>query len=139
MATPAESQIVSKIVIVTDPDDVAINGFRMLLVDLNEDQLAIVSKCLEEVDNTISVVIYMWASGNSTEWLHDKKLKSNCVICNATSISQTVIVYLIASANTHYFGMLPALAHVNPNIIFGQEDCKAVIETEITKYNSSFL
>jgi hypothetical protein len=102
-----------KIIAVTPPDDVFQDGGRLLVVDLTEDQIAIVSKALGEIDEFNRVILYVWNQGNDYDWLLDKKLKSDLIVFNANCFDQTLVGYLAAQSNSCYFGTLKSISKVN--------------------------
>ena len=61
------------ILVVTPPDDIHTDGFRLLLVDLTPDQSHIVSDSLLQLKSLPSVVVYSWKSDDLDEWLLQKK------------------------------------------------------------------
>jgi hypothetical protein len=79
------------VILVTDPDDIQVDGLRLLLVDLNTDQNQIVSDSLAQSDGFSSIVSYIWRSGDSVDWLLDKKHKSDIIIFNADSENDIII------------------------------------------------
>jgi hypothetical protein len=61
-----------KVLVVTPPDDVMLDGFRLLLVDLNADQTKTVSNSLLNISSDITIITYLWKSKDSVDWLLDK-------------------------------------------------------------------
>lgn len=117
-----------KIILVTDPDDILSDGFRILLVDLTEIQAAIFTSALTKLDTDKDIIVYVWKFGNDIRWVIDKKLKSSMILFNANSDNQTLIGYMAAQNNSYYFGELRDIKIVNNNVIFDQNDCKDILE-----------
>ena len=65
----------AKVVVVTAPDDVLIDGFRLLLVDLNAEQTKIISDSLLNLKSQHDIITYLWSSNHDTDWLLDKKIQ----------------------------------------------------------------
>jgi hypothetical protein len=122
-----------QVLIVTEPDDTVLDGYRILLVDLTPDQSQAVSLSLLNIRLSSRVVLYNWNSTNSTEWLLDKKAKCNLILFNADSYNDILIGYLAAQASSYYFGDLKLLAGANNSRIFAQEDCEKLLEYTITQ------
>lgn len=106
-----------KIIVVTSPDDVLQDGGRLLVVDLTEDQMAVVSKALSELDVFNRIVLYVWNSKDDYDWMLDKRLKSDLIIFNADSFDQQLIGYMAAQPNSCYFGTLKNISKVNDTVI----------------------
>ena len=106
-----------KIIVVTSPDDVLQDGGRLLVVDLTEDQMAVVSKALSELDVFNRIVLYVWNSKDDYDWMLDKRLKSDLIIFNADSFDQQLIGYMAAQPNSCYFGTLKNISKVNDTAI----------------------
>jgi hypothetical protein len=123
-----------KVLVVTRPDDVVLDGFRLLLVDLDSEQTKIISDVLLEITSSYTIITYMWGANDDSYWLLDKKAKSNLIIFNANSQSELVVGYIAAQRNSHYFGTLKNLAQANTKAIYGSEDCKALITLNLNNY-----
>ena len=123
----------SKVVLVTDPDDVAYDGVRLLLVNLTADQTQLLSTALSKINNLPMVVLYIW-NNNSSDWLFDKKHKSQHIIFNAEHENQLITGYMSAQRNSSYFGILKNLAKVNTKAIYSIDDCIKLLETVIGTY-----
>lgn len=120
MATNTISEKMSSVTVVTYPDDVLIQCPRILLVDLNTDQLDIVSKSLTEYNFDDTIVTYIWKNGEDINWLFDKKLKSDLVIFNAESQNQTIVGYFAAQKKSFFMGDLRDLSIINNSRVFDQ-------------------
>lgn len=123
-----------KVLIVTPPDDVSIDGFRLLLVDLDADQTKTISDSLLKISSNTTIITYLWTSNDNSNWLLDKKLKSNLIIFNANSQNDLIIGYMSAQKNSHYFGTLKTLAAVNSKAIYASEDCESLITLNLNNY-----
>lgn len=107
-----------KIVVVTPPDDVLIDGFRILLVDFSESQASFFSQFLLSCENPKQTIItYHWRCHQDYSWVIDKKHKSNLILVNAESENQIIVGYFIAQPNCYYFGSLKNLSVCNPRLI----------------------
>lgn len=123
----------SKVILVTDPDDVAYDGVRLLLVNLTADQTQLLSTALSKINNLPMVVLYIW-NNSSSDWLFDKKHKSQHIIFNAEHENQLITGYMSAQRNSSYFGILKNLAKVNTKAIYSIDDCIKLLETVIGTY-----
>lgn len=115
----------NNIIAVTPPDDVLQDGSRLLLVDLSEEQMSIISKAINEITEFDNLIFYIWQRGNNHEWLLDKKQKSDLIIFNADSDDQVTVGYMAAQSNSCYFGTLKNLSKSNNNAIY---DITQVVE-----------
>jgi hypothetical protein len=124
----------SKVLIVTAPDDVVLDGFRLLLVDLDADQTKTVSDCLLKIPSDTTMITYLWAANDSVDWLLDKKIKSDLIIFNANSQYELIVGYMAAQKNSHYFGTLKTLAQANAKAIYASEDCESLITFNLNNH-----
>ena len=122
----------NKIVIVTPPDDVLYDGFRILLVDLNQNQTQLISKALYDIDNLSNTIVYVYNLGNDTTWLFDKILKSHLIIFDAESKDQALAGYLTSKNNAHYFGTQKTLQKIANSAIYDNNDIRTLIEEYTT-------
>ena len=123
-----------KVLLVTAPDDVLVDGIRILLVDIIPEQQQIISDALTQLDNSPDIVVYVWNSDNDTSWLLDKKLKSDAIIFNADSENDVIIGYMAAQSNSHYFGTLKILSMVNKSTIYDTDQVLIILENKIKQY-----
>ena len=123
-----------KVLLVTTPDDVLVDGIRILLVDIVPEQQQIISDALTQLDNSPDIVVYVWNSTNDTSWLLDKKLKSDAIIFNANSENDVIIGYMAAQSNSHYFGTLKILSMVNNSTIYNIDQVSTILENVIKQY-----
>jgi hypothetical protein len=126
--------MIDKIVLVTPPDDVLVDGIRLLLVDVTIPQSQMVSSVLTQFETIPTVVAYMWSSGDSVDWLIDKKHKSDIIIFNADSDNDIVVGYLSAQPNSYYFGNLKLLSTVNRSAIYNTDQIYDLLEKLIGHY-----
>jgi hypothetical protein len=120
-----------KILLVTEPDDVLQEGYRILLFDLTPDQNLIVSNSLGAVDFEKNLIVYSWKSGNSAEWLFDKLPKCQMTIFNADSQEESLVGYLAAKNRSYYFGNLRALKLVNNSVLYDVESITTILERNL--------
>jgi hypothetical protein len=123
----------SKVILVTDPDDVAYDGVRLLLVNLTADQTQLLSTALSKINNLPIIILYIW-DNSSLDWLFDKKHKSHYIIFNAENQNELIAGYMSAQRNSSYFGILKNLAKVNTKAIYSIDDCIKLLETVIGTY-----
>lgn len=102
----------NKIVLVTSPDDLSTHGVRLCLVNLNQEQLNLLTQVLTEIDVDQSVIAYIWNPKDPYEWFIDKKLKSDVILFNALAPSPVLNGYLVAHPNCYYFGTLREVTHL---------------------------
>ena len=123
----------AEVLLVTNPDDVLCDGYRILAVDLNLDQSTILSDSLLSSSCEEKIILYSWNSRDNLEWLIDKKHKSHLVIFNAESENQTLVGYLSAQKNSHYFGTLKTLGPICKNDIYSYDGCFNLLKTYFEK------
>ena len=123
-----------KVLIVTDPDDVLVDGLRILLVDLNPTQTQYISNVLTQLESIPTTVLYMWNNNNTTNWLLDKKHKSDLIIFNADGENDVIIGYMAAQTNSYYFGTLKSLSAMNKSAIYNTDQLSEILENEIKQY-----
>jgi hypothetical protein len=126
--------MIDKIVLVTPPDDILVDGIRLLLVDVTIPQSQMVSSVLTQFETIPTVIAYMWSSGDSVDWLIDKKHKSDIIIFNADSDNDIVVGYLSAQPNSYYFGNLKLLSTVNKSAIYNTDQIYDLLEKLIGHY-----
>jgi hypothetical protein len=126
-------QMKEQVLIVTEPDDTLIDGYRILLVDLDSNHSQAVSTSLLNIQLSKYVILYSWNSSNSIEWLLDKKSKCDLILFNADSYNDLVIGYFSAQPNSYYFGNLKLLAGANNSRLYAQQDCQELLEYVISK------
>jgi hypothetical protein len=124
-----------RILVVTAPDDTPLDGIRILAANLTQEQGQIVSNALLQFDNfNITVINYVWKTGEDISWLLDKKAKSDVIIFNADSDNNTVIGYLSAQSKSCYFGTLKDLYLANNRAIYSIEDVLTLLEIIVKKH-----
>lgn len=124
----------NKVLLVTAPDDVLVDGIRILLVDIVPEQQQIISDALTRLDNSPDIIVYVWNCANDTAWLLDKKLKSDAIIFNANSENDVIIGYIAAQSKSYYFGTLKILSMVNKSTIYDTEQVLTILENLIKQY-----
>jgi hypothetical protein len=118
-----------RVILVTDPDDVLLDGVRLLFVNLTPEQQTLISETLGKIESTATVIAYMWNAGNPVSWLLDKHVKCDLIISNADcDNSQMILGYIIAQTNSHYFGTLKDLHMVNDRAIYNAEQLFNLLE-----------
>ena len=123
----------NKVILVTEPDDIAYDALRILLVNLTTEQTQMLSESVSKIDHLPITVLYIWNNG-STDWLFDKKHKSDQIIFNADHENEIITGYMAAQRNSVYFGTLKDLAKVNIKAIYNIDDCIKILETAIGNY-----
>jgi len=104
----------NKITMVTSPDDILQDGFRILTYGLTPDQSNLLSTALLKT-NKPHIIVYIDNGQNDDQWVLDKKAKSSIIYFNAESFNQTMVGYLAAQPNSYYFGNLPSISNANIN------------------------
>jgi hypothetical protein len=123
-----------KILIVTDPDDTLDQGIRISVIGLNPEQRLIVSKALLDLDSTACLITYIWDTNEGVNWIIDKIYKSDVIFFNAEIENQTLVGYLAAQSNAHYFGTLRTLKEVNTSVIYDVDRCLNILENSVKKH-----
>lgn len=123
-----------RIVLVSDPDDVLLQGVRILLFDLERYQQKIFSNCLLSFDNIETTIVYNYHLGNNIDWLIDKYHKSNIIIFNANSCNELLVGFLSASRISYYFGELRDLDKLNNSVIYDHEQMKEILNKLYRNY-----
>jgi len=123
-----------KVVLVTPPDDIQIDGIRILTVNLIPEQTQIISDSLNSIAVGHSMIIYLWKNGEDLDWLFDKKHKSHLIIFNADDFNESLTGYFAAQKKSAYFGNLKNLHKVNTSAIYSVEDCVSLLNLIIDQY-----
>ncbi len=116
-----------KVIIVTSPDDTTLDGIRLLLVNLSQEQGQEVSTALMNSNLEDTTVVYIW-NNESVQWLLDKKAKSDLIIFNAESNNDILVGYLSAQPKSYYFGTLKDLHLANNRAIYNAKDVLTLLE-----------
>lgn len=125
----------AKILVVTAPDDVGVDGVRVLAVDLTQAQGQVVSNALLRLDNIdANIINYVWHTDNNVPWLLDKKIKSDLIIFNADSPNDLIIGYLAAFSKSFFFGALRDLHVVNNRQINDSEEIEIQLKNILNKH-----
>ncbi len=124
-----------RILVITAPDDVSLDGIKILAVNLTQEQGQVVSNALLQFDNfNVNVINYVWKTGEDISWLLDKKSKSDVIIFNADVNDNTVTGYLSAQSKSCYFGTLKDLYLANDRAIYSIEDVLTLLEIIVKKH-----
>lgn len=127
-----------KILVVTPPDDILLQGIRLIHVNLTEDQSQIVSEALLQSKISHSIINYVWKMGDRIDWLLDKIAKSDIIIFNADSENNGAIELILgwtsAQPNSYYFGNLKDLHMANNNAIYSVDDILILLEKVSKNY-----
>ncbi len=126
-----------KTIVVTPPDDILLDGPRLLLVNLNQEQLQAVSTAVMTLDiENHTVITFVWKLGDSVEWMLNTKLKSKIIIFNADMLGNEsgdlINGYLLAQGNSYYFGNLKDLHMANNRVLYNSDDVKILLERILT-------
>lgn len=128
----------NRITLITSPDDVLADAFRILCVDLTIDQNQLVSNCITKLDFASNIVIYIWNTGEDVNWLFDKKQKSNIIVFNGMHNNGEIVGYLTAQANSYYFGPLKTLGAINDRDIYDIHSLEETLVNYVKKYEQNF-
>jgi len=127
-----------KMVLVTEPDDIQLDGCRILLVDLTDNQNQFVSNALNTIKSVNNIIIYV-ANNSSIDWVLDKKNKSQIIIFNADSDNHLLVGYLAAHKISHYFGNAKILSKANNRVIYTVDELVNLIEKTIGTYERNSI
>ena len=120
--------------LVSAPDDVALEGVRLLIVGLTPEQSNIVSTVLTTIETAPRVIVYVWNEHDSVDWLTDKIYKSQLILFNAEFENQTLVGYLAGKLNSYYFGSLKSINQINNSMIFDENQCRTILTNLFKKY-----
>ena len=127
-----------KIIVVTPPDDILLDGLRITHVQLTEEQNSIISNALLKSNLPHTLINYVWKMGNRVDWLLDKIAKSDLVFFNAdvsnNSGIEILLGYTAAQPHSYYFGTLRDLHLANNRVIYTSEDILNLLEKVAKKY-----
>lgn len=125
----------SDITLITPPDDVFIDGFRLLLVDVSRDQSKTITEALGFLEKTPTIIVYVWNNEQTIEWLIDKKHKSDLIIFNAESENRELVGYMAAQNSSYYMGTLRPFEIINNRAIRDVKSCVEMFEKNIGIYD----
>jgi len=120
-----------RILIVTPPDDILLQGIRILHVELSDEQSSIVSTALLESKLPHTLINYVWKMGNRVDWLLDKIPKCDIILFNAEvppNGTDIIIGWTAAQPQSYYFGNLKDLHLANDRAIYSVEDISTLLE-----------
>jgi hypothetical protein len=127
-----------KIIVVTPPDDILLDGLRITHVQLTEEQNSIISNALLKSNLPHTLINYVWKMGNRVDWLLDKIAKSDLVFFNADVSNnggiEILLGYTAAQPHSYYFGTLRDLHLANNRVIYTSEDILNLLEKVAKKY-----
>ncbi len=127
-----------RILIVTPPDDILLDGIRIAHVNLSDEQSNIVSAALMDSALPHTIVNYVWKMGNPVDWLLDKIAKSDLIIFNADGPMdpgrEIIIGWTAAQPQSYYFGNLKDLHQANDRAIYNSDNVLSLLE-KIAKQN----
>lgn len=123
-----------KIILVSNPDDVLVDGFRILLFDLDGPQGEIFTRAITSLDDVPHTVIYTFSYGQDSDWLLDKYHQADLIIFNADSLNDLMVGFFAGKRNSYYFGNLKTLNQVNKSVIHGVDDCQELLSTKYRIY-----
>jgi len=128
----------NRITLVTEPDDLSRDAFRILCVDLNQDQTQIISDSLTGISNNSECIVYVWNGIGSHDWFFDKKHKSHLIIFNGCGQNLELVGYMAAQPNSIYFGPLKFLSKINDRDIYDVDVCKNFLNQYMQKYEQIY-
>lgn len=121
-----------RILVVTPPDDVLLQGIRILHVHLNEEQSSIISNALMQSNLPHNIINYVWKMGNRVDWLLDKTPKCDLILFNADGPTDpgldVIIGWTAAQHQSYYFGHLKDLHQANDRAIYNVDDILTLLE-----------
>jgi hypothetical protein len=120
-----------RILLVTPPDDVNLDGLRILLVDLTQSQSNLVSIALKKISYNQIIIGYVWKNNDDVDWLLDKKHKSTLIIFNADSENEIITGYMAGQRNSYYFGKLRCLSEANDKTLYEADNILNILEKVI--------
>lgn len=116
-----------KIILVTAPDDILLDGQRVITVNLNPEQQQLLSDALNQISDSKCIIVYIWNDQDDINWFFDKKSKADIIIFNADSTNDLITGYCAAQLNSYYFGSLKSLHLVNNSAIYSVDQCVDII------------
>jgi hypothetical protein len=120
-----------RILVVTPPDDILLDGIRITHVDLTEEQSSIISTALINSTLPHTIINYVWKMGNRVDWLLDKIAKSDLIIFNPHDSDpgkDMIIGWTTAQPQSYYFGTLKDLHLANDRVIYNSDDILILLE-----------
>lgn len=124
----------TKILVVTAPDDILLQGIRITHANLTADQSQLVSQTLMQCQLPHTIINYVWNIGDEVAWFIDKIYKSDLIIFNAEHIGGELIHgWIAAHPQSYYFGNLRDLHLVNDRAILHSDQLITILET-VSKY-----
>lgn len=127
----------NKVTLITAPDDIVVDGLRILLVGLTSAQSALFSDALNKFNSIPNTIIYIWNQNDDLTWLFDKKHKSRFIIFNSEMDNQELVGYFSAQSKSHYFGVLRSLEIINNRAIHDLDQLLIILKEQIHFYEQS--
>jgi hypothetical protein len=127
----------NKVTLITAPDDIVVDGLRILLVGLTSAQSALFSDALNKFNSIPNTIIYIWNQNDDLAWLFDKKHKSQFIIFNSEMDNQELVGYFSAQSKSHYFGVLRSLGIINNRVIHDLDQLLIILKEQIHFYEQS--
>ncbi len=128
-----------KILIVTPPDDILLDGIRITHIQLTEEQNSIISSALMNCKLPHTIINYVWKMGDRVDWLLDKIAKSDLVFFNADGPvdpgKDVIIGWAAAQPQSYYFGTLRDLHLANDRVIYNSDDILNLLEKISKKHD----
>ena len=126
-----------KVIVVTPPDDILLQGIRITHIELTEEQSSIVSNALLRTEIPHTIINYVWKMGDRVDWLLDKIAKSDIVLFNADGPAdpgkEIIIGWTAAQPQSYYFGTLRDLHLANDRVLYNSDDILNLLERLIKK------
>ena len=121
-----------KVIVVTPPDDILLQGIRITHVELTDEQSSIVSNALLRTEIPHTIINYVWKMGDRVDWLLDKIAKSDIVFFNADGPvdpgKEIIIGWTAAQPQSYYFGTLRDLHLANDRVIYNSDNILTLLE-----------
>jgi chromosome condensin MukBEF complex kleisin-like MukF subunit len=127
----------NKVTLITAPDDIVVDGLRILLVGLTSAQSALFSDALNKFNSIPNTIIYIWNQTDDLTWLFDKKHKSQFIIFNSEMDNQELVGYFSAQSKSHYFGVLRSLEIINNRVVHDLDQLLILLKEQIHFYEQS--
>jgi hypothetical protein len=123
-----------KVFVVTAPDDVRLDGLRLLLINLKPEYTQIISDALAQIESSVNLIVYVAQTDKDINWFLEKKNMSDLMIFDANSEDQFIAGYLGAQPNSFYFGSLKYLSLINNSAIYDTTQVVELLEKSLKRY-----
>lgn len=128
----------NQLILITPPDDIQLDGLRILTVNLNAEQSKMLSSAFIEIIDLPTTMLYVWTEGNDIDWLLDKKNKCDAIIFNADCENDLLVGYLAGHRDSYYLGTLRVLSKVNNRQIYDVTQMSQILNNLIERYDQRF-